>query len=406
MKLPLVTIVTPSFNQGEFIRATIESVLGQDYPRLEYIIMDGGSTDQTATVVRDYASRLSWISEPDRGQSHAINKGFRMAKGEIVAWLNSDDVMLPGAISKVVPYFQRDPSVRAVYGEGYLIDREGRITGRFPHTRPFDLWRLVYLSDYILQQTVYFDRRIFSEIGYLDENLHYTMDWDILIRIGKRYGLTYIPEFLGCLREYPEAKSFSGGAARMREIARLLRKHTGRLIAPGTIVYGLDTYRQIWCARIAQATPAMLRKPSARLQRLLHLAAGYWIERVIFHSQGWYPDGWAGRRLRWMSPPATGELVIRGELPVCPIKKQRLAIQANGRLLGKAALLPGPFELRFPIPPELAEAPLDVVIKAARSIADGARPNRRICYCVREITIRPTDKVAGVLSAAPARAPG
>src|SRR5215472_10088507 len=102
MPAPLVTVVTPSFNQACFIRATIESVLSQDYPNLEYIIMDGGSTDGTADIVREYASRVTWISERDRGQSDAINKGFRMARGEIVSWLNSDDIILPAAISKAV----------------------------------------------------------------------------------------------------------------------------------------------------------------------------------------------------------------------------------------------------------------------------------------------------------------
>lgn len=388
MNFPLVTVVTPSFNQGQFIRATIESVLGQDYPRLEYIVMDGGSTDQTADVVRDYASRLKWISEPDRGQSHAINKGFRMAKGEIVTWLNSDDLMLPGAISKVIPYFQRDPSVRAVYGEGYLIDREGRITGRFPHTRPFDLWRLVYLSDYILQQTVYFDRRVFAEVGYLDESLHYTMDWDILIRIGKRYGLTYIPEFLGCLREYPEAKSFSGGAVRAREIARLLYKHTGKILAPGTIVYGLETYRQIWCAAIGRLTPRWLRRPSAKLQRLIHVAAGYCIERAL-QSQGLYPGGWAGKRVHWMTPPpGPGRLVIRGEVRDCFGRRQRLALRVNGRLMAKARLAPGAFELCVPIPDEWRERPLDILLKAERGLLDRVRFAGRLAYRLEEITIR------------------
>jgi glycosyltransferase involved in cell wall biosynthesis len=232
MEAPLVTIVTPSYNQGRFIRATIESVLAQDYPHIQYIIMDGGSTDETAEVVRECSGRLTFISERDRGQSHAINKGFRMARGEIVVWLNSDDVMLPGPVRRAVEAFRRNPAAGAIYGEGYLMDEGGNVTGRFPHTRPLDLWRLVYLSDYILQQSVYFRRNIFEEIGYLDEDLHYTMDWDILIRIAQRYPLEYVPEYLGCLREYPAAKSYSGGAARVCEIRDLLRRHTGMRTPP------------------------------------------------------------------------------------------------------------------------------------------------------------------------------
>src|SRR6266536_4673227 len=132
MSGPLVTIVTPSFNQGSFIRATIESVLSQDYPLVEYIIMDGGSTDETASVVKDYASRLTFISEKDRGQSHAINKGFQMARGGVVAWLNSDDLYLPGSVRTAVETLENSPAAGAVYGDGYLIDHSGQILCRFP----------------------------------------------------------------------------------------------------------------------------------------------------------------------------------------------------------------------------------------------------------------------------------
>ena len=126
MTEPLVTIVTPSYNQGRFIRATIESVLAQDYPAIEYIIMDGGSTDETAAIASEYNERLTFISEPDRGQSHAVNKGFRMARGEIVNWINSDDVILPGAVGHAVRALTQHPRVGAVYGEGYTIDRDGK----------------------------------------------------------------------------------------------------------------------------------------------------------------------------------------------------------------------------------------------------------------------------------------
>ena len=115
MPQPTVTIVTPSYNQGEFIRATIESVLSQDYPQLEYIVMDGGSTDQTAAIAAEYSSRLTWISEKDRGQAHAINKGFQMSKADIVAWLNSDDILLPGALTRAVNSFASAPSTVTLF---------------------------------------------------------------------------------------------------------------------------------------------------------------------------------------------------------------------------------------------------------------------------------------------------
>ncbi len=349
---PLVTVVTPSYNQGRFIRATIESVLSQDYANLEYIIMDGGSTDETASIVKDYASRVTWVSEKDRGQSNAINKGFRAARGTIVSWLNSDDLILPGAVRNAVQGIARAPAAGAVYGEGYLIDEQGYSKGRFPWTEPFNLWKLVHLSDYILQQTVYFRRSVIEEVGYLREDLHYVMDWDILIRIGKRYPLHYIPEYMGSLREYPAAKSFSGGAKRMREIAKTLREHTGLRFPPGYIYYGLETCRTTWESYV----------PSEFMKRLIHVGCGYWIERTLHRSQGWYPDLSAGPAVKYMLPPGGRRtLVLSGSMP----RPQNLAVLANGRRIAQRGFESGEFEWRVPIT-ESAQ-PVNLLFKASRS---------------------------------------
>ena len=396
MPSQLVTVVTPSYNQGRFIRATIESVLSQDYPALEYIVMDGGSTDETAAVVRDYASRLTWISEKDRGQSHAINKGFQRAKGAIVAWLNSDDLILPGAVSKAVGALESEPAAGAVYGEGYFIDREGNTTGRFPHTEPFNLWRLVYLSDYILQQSVYFRRSIFDEVGFLREDLHYTMDWDILIRIGKRRPLLYIPEYMGCLREYPEAKSFAGGIVRVREIRRLLREHTGMLFPPGYIVYGFDTCHHIWSQKIEEGTPDFLRLPGRVLRTALTFVIARWIGHTINESQGWYPDKWATTEVKAMlPPPREQDLVIRGALPDCPITPQKLSVSMNGAVVAKETLGHGDFEIRVRVPIEYRYQPVHLRLKAPRAFKPCERADRRhLCYLLREIGLAGATKDA------------
>ena len=130
-----MTIVTPSYNQGKFIRATIESVRAQDYPAIEYIVIDGGSTDETAAIAGEYGTRLTFISERDRGQSHAINKGFRMARGEIVSWLNFRQSIFPGAVRLAVTHLTQNPQLGAVYGQGYTIDSDGNVIGRFPRYR-------------------------------------------------------------------------------------------------------------------------------------------------------------------------------------------------------------------------------------------------------------------------------
>src|SRR5262249_45140624 len=132
---PLVSIVTPSFNQGRFIRETIESVLLQDYPNLEYMVIDGGSTDETVSILERYRDRFFWVSEPDRGQAHAINKGWKRAKGDILAWLNSDDMYLPGAISNAARYLVDHPEIGLVYGDGYHVAEDGRMLSLYPTER-------------------------------------------------------------------------------------------------------------------------------------------------------------------------------------------------------------------------------------------------------------------------------
>lgn len=385
----LATVVTPSYNQGRYIRATIESVLSQDYPNIEYIVMDGGSTDETASVVKDYASRLTFISEKDRGQSHAINKGFQMARGSILSWLNSDDLYLPGAVRTAVEASSGNPSAGAVYGEGYLIDSAGNTTSRFPWTQPFNLWRLVNLSDYILQQTVFFPKDVLDRVGYLDERLHYTMDWDILIRIGMRYPLLYIPQELGCLREYPEAKSFAGGVRRVREIRDLLQRHTGKRIPPGYIVYGLDTYQKIWCDRVERVCGAS-RSVARSLQSGIRFAVGNIIGRTIHHSQGLYSDGWAGRTLHYMLPPAGDAFVIEGSLPKSPaLSGQTLQIRANGRQVGDLRVPEGDFRLVVEVPPDLQGRVLHLTIRASRWMSAGefagCGGRRRLAYLLKTI---------------------
>lgn len=387
---PLVTIVTPSYNQGRFIRATIESVLNQDYPNLEYIIMDGGSTDETPSIVKDYASRLTWISEPDRGQSHAINKGFRAARGTIVSWLNSDDLILPGAVRHAVQGFAQNPDAGAVYGEGYLIDQEGRTTGRFPWTEPFNLWKLVFLSDYILQQTTYFRRSVIEELGFLREDLHYAMDWELLIRIAKRYPLQYIPEYMGSLREYPAAKSFSGGEKRIREIAGVLREHTGLRFPPGYIFYGLNTYRIIWKNDVASKIPRRLRWISDVAQRLIHSGCGYCIERTLHSAQGWYADAWAGHAVKYMLPSGGQRvMVLSGFIPRFRWMRQKLTIFANGVRIAQRRFESGEFEWRIPLA-ETAE-PVHLLFKASRAFIPEWKgfSTRRLSYQLRSVRIEP-----------------
>jgi glycosyltransferase involved in cell wall biosynthesis len=381
---PLVSIVTPSYNQGPYIRATIESVLSQSYSNIEYIVMDGGSTDETASVVKDYSSRLKWVSAKDRGQSHAINKGFQISKGEILSWINSDDVILPGAVSKVVRAFNDYPDAGAIYGEGYCLDKQGGVTGRFPYTEAFNLWKLAHLSDYILQQTVYFRKSVLDEVGLLDEDLHYVMDWDILIRIGLKKQLQYIPEYLGSIREYPETKSLSGGTDRIREIKRVLRKYTGLRYPPGYLVYGLDTYGKLWSSWIEKNATGVPGFVSAPLAKAVWIGCRFWIDKLISKSDGWYSDGWASNTVRVMFPPTDSQrIVIEGHVPEGVFRgraRQRLSIHMNNVLVSAAELREGSFTHVVEIPEILRGQTIQLRLCAARYFRpseNGGLPDRR-----------------------------
>lgn len=184
--LPLVSIITPSYNQGQFLGATLCSVLEQDYPRLEYIVIDGGSTDNSPQTLARYANRLAyWESQPDRGQAHAINKGLQRAQGDFLGWLNSDDVLLPGVVSRAVQVFAQYPQVDVVYGHLERIDAGGRLlpTPRLPKDRvDFDLSQV--LGECVVNQPGSFWRRsVMEQVGLLDEDLHYSLDYEYWIRL-------------------------------------------------------------------------------------------------------------------------------------------------------------------------------------------------------------------------------
>jgi len=372
MNQPLVTIVTPSFNQGRFIRATIESILAQDYAAIEYIIMDGGSTDETAAVAREYSSRVTFVSERDRGQSHAINKGFKQARGEVLAWINSDDILLEGAVRKAIDALGDDARVGAVYGEGYLMDESGNLTARFPYTQPFDLWRLAHLSDYILQQSVFFRKDAVAEVGWLREDLHYTMDWDLLIRIGKLHPLRRLPEYLGCIRDYGETKTSLGGMQRVTEIRRLLREHTGMSVPPGWILYGVGAWSELWCRRIQKAMPRGLGWAGEALQvGLLGLGSAI-VGRVVNRNGGWHSDGWVGETMEYWLPHGTGPLVLEGAMPPSPwLQGQRAKISSNGTELGEFRLIPGEFRLTANVPPPPPGEPVRLRLDCARTFVPG-----------------------------------
>jgi glycosyltransferase involved in cell wall biosynthesis len=204
-----ISIVTPSYNQGRFIEGTIRSVLLQGYPNLEYIVIDGGSADGTTDVLRKYEPWLTyWVSEVDRGQSHAVNKGFKLASGEIAAWINSDDQYLPGTLRTIVEHAQKYPEAGAWAGGGRRIDaRSGKIVWeRIPPGLEFSQilgWNKYYLP----QPSCFLNRRVLKDDIYLDESYDLQMDFDLWLRISKRFSIMPIKQILSVNLQHSEAKT-------------------------------------------------------------------------------------------------------------------------------------------------------------------------------------------------------
>ena len=207
---PKISIVTPSFRQGEFIERTLKSVLEQSYPNLEYFVQDGDSKDATKKILEKYSDRLSgWESTPDNGQTHAINLGFAKTTGEIMAWINSDDIILPGTLSYVADYFKRHPEIDVVYGNRLQIDINDKQVGQWvlpAHDNDVLSW-----TDFIPQETLYWRRSVWEKVGgKLDESFSFAMDWDFLIRLrdaGARF--PRLPRFMGGSRIHPKQKTSS-----------------------------------------------------------------------------------------------------------------------------------------------------------------------------------------------------
>lgn len=230
MALPRISIVTPSLNQSKYISETIESILSQDYPDLEYVIVDGGSSDGTVEIIRRYESRLSyWISEPDTGQSDAIMKGFNRCSGELFAWVNSDDVLLPGYLQAVARCYIEDECPDIVTANVAYIDGQGRITRyvRMPRQSRFFFFRGVSHSS---APAIFFKSSLFRFVGGVNLNLHSCMDFDIWVRMMQKGArVAHIPRLLGAFRWHPGNKPLRYFESPTRRISERELVHTERI---------------------------------------------------------------------------------------------------------------------------------------------------------------------------------
>jgi glycosyltransferase involved in cell wall biosynthesis len=239
MPFPLVSVITPSFNQARFLEATMRSVLDQDYPNLEYILVDGGSQDGSPQVIEKYAPRLAWwVSEKDRGQTDAINKGFSHAHGEILAWLNSDDTYQPGAIRQAVDALQAHPETGMVYADTNFIDA-GKVIGKFPAAQT-DYARLRRGYVHVPQQSSFWRANLWQQVGPLDPSFYFAMDYDLWIRLARLAPLRYLPGPVWAnFRLHGDAKTISADDRCWPEMLRVHYRDGGSFFAPIVAKYYL-----------------------------------------------------------------------------------------------------------------------------------------------------------------------
>jgi glycosyltransferase involved in cell wall biosynthesis len=274
-----VSIVTPSFNQAPFITRTIESVLSQDWKSLDYIVCDGDSTDGTQAILAKYGDRIAWISEKDDGQADAVNKGIRATDGDIIGWLNSDDIYYPGTVRTVVEYFSRHPEFDVVYGMADHIDVDDRPYEPYP-TEPWNFVRLQEIC-FLCQPAVFLRRSVIERHGLLDTSLRFCMDYEYWLRLGAagiHFG--YLERRLAGSRMYPENKTLGARLQMHAENNNMIWKRFGQV--PHRWIFA---YAHAWVEEhVTQSKYPMrfiFRMGTPLLLALLSLfAALYWNRRV------------------------------------------------------------------------------------------------------------------------------
>lgn len=242
--VPAIAIVTPSLARARYLELTVRSVLDQGYPRLEYVVQDGGSEDGSQKVIRRYAERLHhWESKPDRGQADALNRGFERTSAAVMGYLNADDLLLPGALAYVGAYFARNPSVGVVYGHRVLIDEDGMEIGRQVLPRHDD--GVLSWGDFIPQETLFWRRSAWEAAGgFFDESFECAMDWDLLVRLrdsGAR--MVRLPRFLGAFRVHGDQKTVRlGPTVATEEMERIRRRIHGRDVGQAEVLRRVRGY--------------------------------------------------------------------------------------------------------------------------------------------------------------------
>ena len=221
---PKITIVTPSYNQAEYLEQCLKSVINQGYPNLEYIVMDGGSSDNSIDIIRKYESQIHyWQSKPDNGQASAIKNGFEMGSGEILGWINSDDFLCSDTLLKVAEVFSNNHELALIYGNAFWVDETGLLIRALIPSQ-VNYQNLAYGANSIFQGATFYKKQAYEEIGCINADLRYAMEYELLYKLARRFEIQYIPEFFACFRKQPLSKGSTIPEVGQRELAEILEK--------------------------------------------------------------------------------------------------------------------------------------------------------------------------------------
>jgi glycosyltransferase involved in cell wall biosynthesis len=371
---PTVGVATPSYNSGDFIRDTIDSVLDQDYPHVRYVVMDGGSSDGTVDVLKSYGDRLDWVSQPDGGQADAVNRGIERVGGDIVAFLNADDVYEPGAIATAVERFRERPGAALVYGTAVQLDVDGNEIRTTPMLAADH--RSLAAFNPINQPAAFASGDVWREVGGLDASLHLALDYELWMRMSaSERPLLEVPDVLARIRFHPDAKSEAQRGRHLRESMEVVRRHYGHVPPAWS-----DAYARWLAAGRPSVLVALPRtRKSALLQLPLNLYANPrmpiratrdWAGDIGLLStfEGRYHDDWIARRWRSIVsvPTATRRVVVRGMHHQLSTQPLGLKVVLDGREVAETVLTdPGKFELEGPITAEMQGLDRELILEAS-----------------------------------------
>ena len=394
---PRFSIVTPTYNMGHYLEETIESILSQDYPYLEYVVLDGGSKDNTVEILKKYKDCLSWKSEKDKGQGDAVNKGWHATSGDIFTFLNADDTYLPGALASIAKHFRQNPNAGLIYGEAYHVQQDGKVIDRYP-THPFDL-ETFSEQCYICQPAAFMRHEVFGAAGMINTQLHFALDYELWMRISRLYPVHKVDEYLATSRMYMDNKTLANRRRVYQEILNSVKTHYGYV--PFQWVNGYA------CYLVDGKDQFFDRSKPTLISHGLGLVLGGYYNRQnvgrylnewrkstgVFGSfDGRWDDGWISKCYQRQITVSKSARRLRITGKHAAPTRLSLTIKLDGAvLIDQTPIKPGPFELSMDFPDSARGLRCQLEIDANRTWRPSKDDRRKLSCIIDTIEFEPAE---------------